>query len=175
LNAHLPGEIRILRISRASPNFHARFQARGKIYLYRIWNGPVLPPVERGRAWHLPAPLDLQTLRRCAQMLEGTHDFAGFAANRRERQTRRSSSPPSSSVRTVRCIGLQRRGALLTLRFAADGFLYKMVRLMTGTLVRCAQGRMPPETIRELLTHQGARKTSFAAPPDGLYLVRVLY
>ena len=169
LNAHLPPEIRILRTRRASAQFHARFQTRGKIYLYRIWNAAVLPPFERGRAWHLPMVLDLQTLRTCAQMLVGTHDFAGFAANRRGR------SASASSVRTVRRIALQRRGALITLRFEADGFLYKMVRLLTGTIVRCAQGRMDSQIIRELLARKGERKTSFAAPAEGLYLARVLY
>jgi tRNA pseudouridine38-40 synthase len=169
LNAHLPPEIRILRTSRANPKFHARFQARGKIYLYRIWNAAVLPPFERGRAWHLPTPLDLATLRTCAEMIEGRHDFAGFAANRR------GGTASVSSVRTVRRISLQRRGALITLRFEADGFLYKMVRLLTGTIVRCAQGRMDPQIIRELLARNGQRKTSFAAPAEGLYLARVLY
>jgi tRNA pseudouridine38-40 synthase len=168
LNGHLPGEIRVLRTTRAPSSFHARFQARGKIYVYRIWNAAVFHPLERGRAWHLPGPLDLDTLRACARMLEGTHDFGGFAANRR-------GATASSSVRTVRRIKVRRRGALLTLHFEADGFLYKMVRLMTGTIVRCAQGKMESHVIKELLAGKGARKTSFAAPPDGLYLARVFY
>lgn len=78
-------------------------------------------------------------------------------------------------MRTLHQITLSRRGELLTLRFEGDGFLYKMVRLVTGTLVRCAQGRAELPFIKELLAGKGARKTSFAAPAEGLYLTRVLY
>ena len=168
LNGHLPPEIRILRTSRATADFHARFGARGKIYRYRIWNAAVLHPLERGRAWHVPAPLDLNTLAECARLLEGTHNFAGFAANRRD-------ATASSAVRTVRTVAVRRRGALITLRFEANGFLYKMVRLLTGTIVRCAEGKMDPRKITELLAQKGDRKTSFAAPAEGLDLVRGLY
>ncbi len=78
-------------------------------------------------------------------------------------------------MRTIQQITLSRRGELLTLRFEGNGFLYKMVRLLTGTLVRCAQGRAELTFIQQLLAEKGARKTSFAAPAEGLYLTRVLY
>lgn len=167
LNANLPPEIRVLRCTRAAADFHARFQARGKTYLYRIHAAPIFPPLEIGRAWHVPGPLDLAVLRACARKLTGTHDFAGFAANR--------GHPPSSTVRTLREIHLTSRGPLLTLRFTGDGFLYKMVRLLTGTLIRCAAGRMQPGEIDQFLTGGGKPKTHFQAPAEGLYLARVLY
>ena len=167
LNANLPPEIRVLRCTRAAADFHARFQARGKTYLYRIHVGPVFPPLEIGRAWHVPGPLDLAVLRSCAARLTGTHDFAGFAANR--------GHAPTSTVRTLREIRLTARGPRLTLRFTGDGFLYKMVRLLTGTLIRCAQGRMEPSFLDTLLTGGGHPKTHFQAPAEGLYLARVLY
>ena len=167
LNAHLPREIRVLKVTPAGADFHARFQTRGKVYIYRIWNAPIMHPLELGRAWHVPAILDLAELRACAALLEGTHDFAGFAANRR--------GVESETTRTLQPIVLRRRGSLLTLHFEGDGFLYKMVRLLTGTLVRCAQHRADRQFIATLLAAKQRTKTSFAAPPDGLYLARVLY
>ncbi len=168
LNANLPAEIRVLRVSRARPDFHARFDARGKIYTYRIWNAPFLHPLEIGRAWHLPGALDLGTIRAAAALLIGRHDFAGFAANR-------GAPPVNGTERTIRSIALQHRGALLTLRFTGDGFLYKMVRLLTGTLIRCGQGRADLGWIAELLESEGRQKTHFLAPAGGLYLTKVLY
>ena len=165
LNAHLPPEIRI-RLTRFVPQtFHARFSARGKIYRYRIWNDPVLDPFENGRVWHFPGELDEATLREGTQRIVGRHDFAGFAANRGKSE--------ASTIRTIRRIDVRRRGPLFTLDFEGDGFLYKMVRLLTGSAVRCAQGRAPLSWLDDLLNAQA--KTSFAAPAEGLYLMRVLY
>jgi tRNA pseudouridine38-40 synthase len=169
LNNFLPPEIRVLRVTRAPANFHARFDARGKIYTYRIWNAPYLHPLEIGRVWHMPSPVDLDILRAGIAALEGKHDFAGFAANRAPGYA------AEDTVRTIHRITLTRRGELLTFRFEGDGFLYKMIRLLTGTLVRCAQRRAELAFIHELLASKGARKTSFAAPAEGLYLTRVLY
>src|SRR5262249_30221825 len=129
----------------------------------------VFPPLEIGRAWHVPGPLDLAVLRACAGKLTGTHDFAGFAANRGR------DNAPTSTVRTLHEIHLSARGPALTLRFTGDGFLYKMVRLLTGTLVRCALGRMNPAYLDTLLAGHGNPKTHFQAPAEGLYLLRVLY
>ena len=167
LNANLPPEIRILRVTRARTGFHARFDARRKIYTYRIWNAPTLHPLELGRAWHVHGEIDLARLRECAAMLTGTRDFASFAANRRK--------PEPNTVRTIHRIVIARRGELLTLRFEGGGFLYKMVRLLTGTLIRCAQHRAEPQWIADLLAARGRVKTHFAAPADGLYLTRVIY
>ncbi len=164
LNARLPKEIRILRCTRANAAFHARFSARGKIYTYRIWNDVVLPPFEAGRAWHLVGKIDMDILQNRAALLAGKHDFAGFSANR--------GHPPADTVRELSKVRARKRGPLLTLTFQGTGFLYKMARLMTGTLVRCAQGKADPALVLETL---GGKKTSFAAPAEGLCLTRVLY
>ena len=166
LNAHLPAAVRVKRVRFVSATFHARFSARGKIYRYRIWNDPVLDPFESGRAWHIPGELDAGVLEQTSRLLLGRHDFAGFAANR--------GRPAESTERTIRRITLRRRASLLTLDFEGDGFLYKMVRLLTGSLVRCAQGKASADWIAALLAGQ-AGKTNFAAPAEGLYLVRVRY
>ena len=167
LNANLPPEIRILRVTRARPDFHARFDARRKLYTYRIWNAPTLHPLEIGRAWHIHGHIDLARLRECAALLTGTHDFASFAANRRK--------PDLDTVRTIHRIAIVRRGPVLTLGFEGSGFLYKMVRILTGTLLRCAQHRAEPEWIAALLAAPGLAKSHYAAPADGLYLTRVIY
>lgn len=169
LNNFLPPEIRVLKTSRAPAGFHARFSAKGKVYTYRIWNETFLHPLEIGRVWHMPVRLDMEVLRSALDLYIGKHDFAGFAANR---------SPgfaAEDTVRTIHGIKISHRGALLTLRFEGNGFLYKMIRLLTGTAIRCAQGRAKLDFIRDLLAAKGARKTSFAAPAEGLYLTRVLY
>ena len=166
LNANLPREIRVVRCTRASGKFHARFSAKGKVYLYRIWNGAVLSPFELHRAWHLPGPLDIEAMRNAAQSFHGTHDFKSFAANR--------GKPDEDTHRTIRRVAISKRGPLVTLHFHGDGFLYKMVRLMTGALVRIGQKRAPVEGIGNYLAGR-AGKCSFAAPADGLYLARVLY
>ncbi|MEA3213505.1 MAG: tRNA pseudouridine38-40 synthase [Chthoniobacter sp.] len=166
LNAHLPPEIRVLRVTRARPDFHAQFRASGKIYTYRIWNSSFLHPLEIGRAWFVPGRLDLETLRAGAKLLCGTHDFARFAVLRR-------GQPERDTVRTIRSIALRQRGPLLTLRFEGNGFLYKMVRMLTGSLVRCAQHRAALTWLEDLL--EGSATTHFAAPAAGLYLTRVLY
>lgn len=168
INAQLPSAIRVEELVFASETFHSRFDARGKIYLYRIWNTPVLNPFEIGRAWHLPGPVDLDLLRKGATKLVGRHDFAAFAANR--------GKPDENTVRTIHRVRVRRRGASLTLEYEGDGFLYKMVRLLTGTLIRCAQERNPLEWIDDLLAGgRSVAKTNFAAPAQGLYLMRVLY
>jgi tRNA pseudouridine38-40 synthase len=167
INANLPREIRVLRCSRAQKTFHARISAKRKIYTYRIWNAPIHSPFEVGRSWHFFHPLDLDVMRACAKKLTGTHDFASFAANR--------GKPDEDTTRTIFSIDVKRKGALVTLTFNGTGFLYKMVRLLTGSLVRVAQGRAEPEWISRLLAAPGKTKTSFAAPADGLYLVHVFY
>jgi tRNA pseudouridine38-40 synthase len=169
LNNFLPPEIRVLKVTKAAADFHSRFDALGKVYTYRIWNDSYLHPLEIGRVWHMPSTLDLEVLRAGMALVQGKHDFAGFAANRAPGYA------AENTVRTIHQIGLTKRGDLLVLRFEGDGFLYKMVRLVTGTLIRCAQGRAELSFVKELLAAKGGKKTSFAAPAEGLYLTRVIY
>lgn len=166
LNANLPATVRILRARKAAEDFHARFSAKGKIYRYRIRNAAVLPPHEADRVWHLPHALDMEVLRAAAKIFEGRHDFAAFSANRggAVRDTRR----------VVREVAVSQKGTLLTLTFEGEGFLYKMVRMMTGAIVRAAQGREEVGDLRRRLANAGPR-WNHVAPAGGLYLVKVLY
>jgi len=167
LNATLPPAIRILRSVRTRTNFHARFAARGKIYRYEMDTRPVLAPFRAGRAWHFPHALDLDALRDSLQLFVGTHDFRAFAANR--------STPVTDPVRTIDSIRLTTTSSGLALTFHGNGFLYKMVRMLTGAGVRVAQGRDSADRIRTLLAAPTSGHWTYVAPADGLYLVRVLY
>jgi tRNA pseudouridine38-40 synthase len=169
LNGILPPTIRILRCQFVSGAFHARFSAKGKIYRYRIWNRQVLPPLENGRAWHVRNPLDLQAMAAAAQDFCGEHNFASFAANR--------GTPETDTIRTIRNIRVTSSGPRISVEIEGDGFLYKMVRMMVGTLVRVGLGAAQPGEIRARLRAPGKvnRQGRNAAPADGLFLVRVLY
>ena len=166
INAHMPAAIRVMRVRRASGNFHARFLARGKVYRYTVWNGPVIPPLENHRAWHVPHELDLGLLKSACALFVGTHDFAAFSAKR--------SKEPESTVRTIRSLRVVRRGQKITLTFEGDGFLYQMVRMLAGSAVRCAMGRLDFEELAARL-REGAPRINLVAPACGLCLVRVIY
>ncbi|MBV8215726.1 MAG: tRNA pseudouridine(38-40) synthase TruA [Verrucomicrobia bacterium] len=167
LNGNLLSGIRITACRRVTPEFHARFSARGKVYRYRIWNTETFHPLEVGRAWHVPKRLEIDDLMIYARQFRGRHDFASFAANR--------GAPPETSVRNLHEIQVRRHGSLVTLEFTGDGFLYRMVRMITGSLVQVALGRKDADWLKELLRMPGEKKTHHTAPADGLYLVRVLY
>jgi tRNA pseudouridine38-40 synthase len=167
LNALLPPAIRVFRCRYVSQDFHARLSAKGKIYRYRIWTAPILPPFEYRRAWHLARPLDLKLLKTAAKQFVGTHDFASFAANR--------GKPEKSTIRTINSVRVRQKGPCVTIEFDGNGFLYKMVRLMMGALVKCALGKMRIEQITSRLHAGKVGSARFAAPAEGLYLVRVSY
>jgi tRNA pseudouridine38-40 synthase len=167
LNALLPSAIRVLRCRYVSKNFHARLSAKGKIYRYKIWNAPILPPFEYRRAWHIPLPIDLKILKSAAKHFIGTHDFAPFAANR--------GKPEPSTVRTINFVRVHEKDPCVSIEFDGDGFLYKMVRLMVGALVKCALGKTRIKEITSRLNSGKVGSARFAAPAEGLYLVRVRY
>ncbi len=170
LNAMLPPTVRVMRCQRVSDDFHARFGATGKIYHYRLWHGEVLPPLEFGLAWHLHGCLDEFLLRRAAMVFEGTHDFTAYSALRRE-----IGEETASKVRTIHRVGVSQQGELVTLTFEGTGFLYKMVRMIVGSIVHVARGRQPLERLQDLLANPTQKKPGWQAPPDGLTLVRVVH
>jgi len=167
LNAVLPPTIRIVRCRYVSPSFHSRFSAKTKVYRYRIWNGPVLPPFEVGRAWHLKVPLNLSAVARATACFVGRHDFARFAANR--------GKPDQDTERTILSAKARKIGQLITVEFEGDGFLYKMVRLMVGSISRCALGKITVSDIRSQLRLRTGSNSRLVAPAEGLILVRISY
>jgi len=169
LNGVLPPTIRIMRCQFVAESFHARFSAKGKTYRYRIWNAGVLPPLENGRAWHVRNPLDTAVMLKAAQNFRGKHDFASFAANR--------GAPVADTIRTIREVRVRQSGARISIELEGDGFLYKMVRLIVGSLVRIGLGMDSPNEIRSRLNapRRTISQARNAAPADGLFLVRIRY
>jgi tRNA pseudouridine38-40 synthase len=167
LNASLPPQIRVIGCRFVSRTFHARFSARGKRYRYRISTESVLPPFEAGRAWHVTGALNDNALRACASEFIGTHDFADFAASR--------GTPVGSTTRTIRAVRVRRTPALTVIDFDGDGFLYKMVRLMAGAIVRCGLGKTTVADVRARLLGAAPKSARLVAPAAGLTLVRVRY
>ena len=167
LNAVLPRTARVLRCRYVSQNFHARFSATGKLYRYRIWAAPVLPPLELGRAWHIFAPLDVDLLNEVAKKFIGQHDFAAFAANRGKNE--------EDTIRTIRSVRVRKNGPQIAIEIAGDGFLYKMVRLMVGAMIEVARKKMDPKEISSRLKSGRGDGVRFAAPAEGLYLLKIWY
>ena len=165
LNGLLPPAIRIMRCRFVAGNFHARFSAKEKTYRYRIWNAAVLPPFENGRAWHVVRSLDLDRIAQAAQEFCGEHDFASFSANR--------GRPEANTVRIIRAVRVRRTGPCLSLEFDGDGFLYKMVRMMAGTLVRVGLHQTSRQEISARLRLPPRAPARIAAPAGGLFLIRV--
>ena len=167
LNAILSPAIRVLRSQYVSHNFHARYSAKGKLYRYRIWSGPILPPFEVRRAWHIGSPLDHDLLRAAGNKFVGMHNFAAFAANRGKKE--------ENTTRTIWSVETRQNGPRITIEIAGNGFLYKMVRLMVGAIARVALGKMKPDEITARLDSGQADGFRFVAPADGLYLVKIWY
>ncbi|NDA25969.1 MAG: tRNA pseudouridine(38-40) synthase TruA [Verrucomicrobia bacterium] len=168
LNFHLPPGVRVVSVHPAKSKFHARFSARGKTYLYRIVNAPFLHPMEIGRAWHVPRPLDLKAVRQAARLFVGKHDFASFTSN--------PGYERESTVRRLRAIRITRKsGSVLEITFDGDGFLYRMVRNLVGALVKVGHGRLSVADLKKILSARSRSTAPPTAPAEGLYLLKVRY
>lgn len=166
LNHNLPTAVRIMQCREVPLSFDAQRAAKGKIYRYLIRNEDVISPLEVGRVWLVPGELNLEKLRATAALFEGRHDFGGFAANKKN---------PGQTVRTLDRIAVAKRGSLVTITFHGPGFLYRMVRMLTGAMVRVARGEMDLNAVRQRLKHPVTPLWRQAAPAGGLYLVKVRY
>lgn len=166
-NAWLPPDVRVMDAAVARPDFHARFDARGKQYRYTVWNGSAENPLLRTQAWHFPKPLDLAAMRRAAAQLVGRHDFRAFSATPGYHR--------SNTVRNVTRCQIQRSGPRLTFVIEADGFLYKMCRGIVGTLVQVGVHRFDPDAILPMIEARDRRVAGMTAPPQGLVLWKVYY
>lgn len=167
LNHFLPSDIAALDCREVPLDFHARYSCEGKEYIYKIWNNPIRSPFLDGHALHYWYPMDLEKLNAAAHCFIGSHDFTSFCTlDSRER---------GDMTRTVTKAELQKEGDLITFTVAADGFLYNMVRIMVGTLLRVAQGKFQPQDIPAILQAKNRKAAGPTAPPHGLYLNRVFY
>lgn len=167
LNAVLPPDIRILRVTKAADDFDARRHAAGKEYRYFIWNDEVIPPFHRFYKTHVRKKLDVEAMRRAAAYLVGRHDFAAFTANPR-RET-------GSTVRRVTELSVRKSGSELVIIARGEGFLYKMVRSFAGYLIRVGEGKLAPSSARAILSSRVRTARVRTAPPEGLFLWKVDY
>jgi tRNA pseudouridine38-40 synthase len=175
INTHLPRSIRVMKVESAEPRFHARFDATGKTYLYRIHRGDVLPPLEVDRAWHVFGDLDEQALHESAAIYVGRHNFARLSANRGDMDESVRRADVAGTTRSIHSVAVERVGRLIEIRFSGEGFLYKMVRLMVGAMVHIARGKADQSWLRDLLSSPVGEKNHHCAPAEGLYLESVRY
>ena len=166
LNTHLPCDIVVTKAFEVHENFNAIGSCIKKEYTYRIYNSRIKNPFYVDRAYFYPKRLDEAVMDRAARMFEGTHDFAAV---------RSVGTNVRSTVRTIHYCRVTRSGELLELKVCADGFLYNMVRAITGTVLYAAEGKLTPEDIPVILDSGNRTLAGPTAPPGGLYLTRVWY
>ena len=166
VNTHIPEDIVVRRAYEVAEDFNAIGSCIKKEYTYRIYNSRIKNPFYVHRAYFYPKRLDEALMDRAARMFEGTHDFAAV---------RSVGTNVKSTVRTIYYCRVQRQGELLELKVCANGFLYNMVRAITGTVLYAAEGKILPEDIPEILDSGNRTLAGPTAPPGGLYLTRVWY
>ena len=165
LRRYLPEDIGIYSCREVSPRFHARLNAREKTYVYRIWNSEAPCVFERRFVTVMPEPLDVEAMNRAGALLVGRHDFSAFCGNPKMKK---------STVRELTALTVTRQGEEIVLRFTGNGFLYNMVRILTGTLVEVGRQQRSPESVTELFGAKRAQ-AGFLAPAQGLCLEEVVY
>ncbi|MBW1990047.1 MAG: tRNA pseudouridine(38-40) synthase TruA [Deltaproteobacteria bacterium] len=166
LNALLPEDVAVTKCTLAAEGFHARYDAKSKLYAYHFASGSVRPVVGRQYCWWIKKPLDHAAMARAAEHFLGTRDFSAMEA---------AGSPRSHSVRTVMESRVTIHGQNAVYWVRADGFLRHMVRNMAGTLAWCGTGRMDPDAVPALLESRDRKKAPPTAPAKGLFLVEVEY
>jgi tRNA pseudouridine38-40 synthase len=167
LNFHLkPNPVTIIEAQVAAPDFHARFSAKGRSYLYRLLNRRAPPALDRGHVWHVPYRLDASAMHEAAQALVGRHDFSSFRA---------ADCQAESPVKTLDRLDVSRLGEEIQIRAEARSFLHSQVRIMVGTLKLVGDGHWAAPDMARALAAADRTKAGPTAPPDGLYLVRVEY
>jgi|TARA_R110002124_G_scaffold148706_3_gene314370 tRNA pseudouridine38-40 synthase len=167
LNAHLMGEaVAMLDCVGVDDDWHARFSATGRRYLFRLLNRPAPPALDMGRVWHVKKPLDADRMQAAALTLVGRHDFTTF---------RDINCQARSPLRTLDLARVTRVGDEIHLEFAARSFLHSQVRSMTGTLVQAGLGRWTVDDVAAALAARDRAACGPVAPPDGLYLTGVSY
>lgn len=166
LNTRLPADIRVISSRTRNSDFHSRYQAKGKSYLYKMLVSPVASPFLADLAFYVPRPLDWAAMEEAAANFLGEHDFTAFMA---------SGSAIKTTVRTITNISFSKNNDLWEITFTGNGFLYNMVRIMAGTLYEVGYGRLKPQDIKAIIDSRDRRRAGITAPAHGLYLKEVYY
>ena len=165
INRMLPGDIRILSAELVKNGFHARKSAVGKVYEYRIDTGKKPDVFQRRYCYHFPHALDLEAMQKAAGYLTGTHEYAAYTDKKDEKSTKR----------TIYDIMVSGQGGSVSIRYNGTGFLYHMVRILTGTLLEAGIHERTPESVLEALQMKERGRSGFLAPARGLFLREVRY
>ena len=165
LRHYLPEDIGAVSTAYAPPRFHARLSAVEKTYRYRVWTTENPCVFDRRFVYVLPGTYSVPAMEMAARLLEGTHDFRGFSAVKTKKST----------VRTLLRVEISRQGDELRFDYTANGFLHRMVRVLTGTLLEIGRGDRPPEAVTEILAGRLRAEAGFTVPATGLCLMEVRY
>ncbi len=168
MNTLLPSDIAVLTCEEAADNFHARYNAKGKEYVYLINNKPQRDVFLQDLAFHYPYKLDIAAMNAAAKLMTGEHDFGGFC--KAEGKARMK-----TTVRTIYDITVTKNGDLCEVRISGNGFLYNMVRIVTGTLLYISEGKRTADDIKNALETGDRAFSGITLPPGGLYLNKVFY
>ncbi len=166
LNEYLSKDIRVLKVETVNERFHARLTAKAKTYEYRIDNGEIADVFRRKYVMREENPLNLEAMRQAAGYFIGIHDFKTFCANKKMKK---------STVRTICSIDIVEKEGIVAIQYRGNGFLYNMVRILTGTLIEVGRGLRKPEEMQAIIDAQDRGAAGFTAPAQGLYLVEVEY
>jgi len=166
MNQYLPEDIRVLEAEEVQPRFHSRLNATGKIYAYYLDMEEKTSVFDRRYVYGLGQTLDVQAMKTAAGQLQGTWDFKSFSTGKTGKK---------STVRTIWEIRILQEGTRLTIEYYGNGFLYNMVRILTGTLIEVGQGKRKPESMKQILEAKDRAAVGFTAPARGLFLKSVFY
>lgn len=166
LNFNLPDTVVVSSLRSMRAPFHARFDAKGKLYRYRVYASRAKPLFDRTRVLWLPHRLDIPAMRRAAKRFVGTHDFTAFSTPDERR---------GSKVRTLKRVSVLKHGPYIDIEVRGDGFLYNMVRVITGTLLHVGFGKFKPSDVPRILASKDRKRAGPTADPKGLSLVKVYY
>ena len=168
LNSKLPNSIVIKHAEEVDERFHSRYNCIGKTYKYIINNNEFPSALNRYREFHMPQKLDFEAMKKAIKYFEGTHDFAGFKSS--------GGAPKKTTVRTIeKATILKSKDNRITIELSGDGFLYNMVRIISGTIVDVGLGKINVDDIEKIIESKDRKLAGKTLPPHGLYLVEVKY
>jgi tRNA pseudouridine38-40 synthase len=167
MNSLLPDDIVVKELQEVPESFHARFDAKSKLYKYQIFNAPTRSALYRQYAWYIRTPLDLIEMEKGLSVLKGRHDFTAFCGKKED---------DYNCIRTITDVRLEKNtSGIISIYLEADGFLRYMVRSVVGTLVEVGRGKRTPEELLTVLQAKERKSAGVTAPPQGLFLLEVKY